>query len=111
MIGQRGCLNSFAADHRSANRDVFGESIAREQLEYAVQSELLRMSRWGNSADDDLSLNLRDRQVPDPAVGRLANLGLHPLSQTRRCLGQIKHDGAFPDDQAIKTIRVAANLT
>jgi hypothetical protein len=75
----------------SADRDFLGESIAREQFEKPMERELLRMARRGDSTDDHLSLYFRDRQIANPAMSRLANLRLDPLSQAWQYLGRIKH--------------------
>ncbi len=54
-----------------------------------MKCELLGVVRRGSSTDDHLALDLFDDEIPDPAVGRLADSVFNPLRETRARLQPI----------------------
>ncbi len=70
-------------------RDPRGEAIAREQFQGAMKCELLGVVRRSSSTDDHLALDLFDDEIPDPAMGRLADSVFNPLRKARGQLQSI----------------------
>jgi hypothetical protein len=81
------------ARNRSADRNLYGETIARKQFQSPLKGELFRMTRWSLSTHDHESLDFFDDEVADPAVGGLPNLRFHPLRQARRRAEAIQRHG------------------
>ncbi len=60
-----------------------------------MQCKLLGVVRRGSSADDHLALDLFDHEIPDPAVGRLADSVFNPLRKARPQLQSIFGDALY----------------
>ena len=77
-----------------SDRDLVTELIARQELEGPVQGQLSGMMRRCLPSNQDVTLNLVDRQVPDAAVSRLMDPRLDLLGEGlhRRAPVQRRHD-------------------
>ena len=82
----RGRTRSGGSGGRSGGQPtvIIGrEPVAREEFQGPVEGELAGVVRGDLAPDHHVPLDLLDGQVPDPAVGRLADPGLDLLDQRR----------------------------
>jgi hypothetical protein len=92
-VGVRNEISPRSFLLRSPDRDVLGETVARQEFQGPMQRELLRVSRGDLPTDDELTVVLFDDQIADSAVGQLSDFCLDLLRQGRPGAGTITDHG------------------